>query len=180
MMKYLKHMLFYIMAATISGCGMVYTTQPVGERPSLIETGDWEGTWINEEKFLTINVLDETTGLLQISWIEKDMGQDKLESCKVHLLESGDWIFASIPDKDNPKRYLWGRIKQDEQQVVVWVPDSEKFQALVEEGKLPGKIEDSDVILGNLTSDHLKLITSKTESVLFEWDEPIIFRRFSK
>ena len=98
----------------------------------------------------------------------------------MHLLESGDWIFASIPDKDNLKRYLWGRIKQDGQQVVVWVPDSEKFQALVEEGKLPGKIEDSDVILGNLTSDHLKLITSETEGVLFEWDEPIIFRRFSK
>jgi hypothetical protein len=50
----------------------------------------------------------------------------------------------------------------------------------LEEGKLPDKIEDSDVILGNLTSAHLKLITSETEGVLFEWDEPIIFRRFSK
>jgi len=180
MMKYLKYMLFWIMAATITSCGFVYTPQPIGERPSLIETDAWEGTWINEEQFLTINVTDETEGLLQISWIKKDQGQVKLESCKVYLLESGDWIFASIPDKDNPKLYLWGRIKRVGQQIVVWVPDSEKFQALVEEGKLPGKIEDSTVLLGNLTSAHLKLITSETKGVLFEWDEPIIFRRFSE
>ena len=180
MMKYLKVMLFWIMAITITGCNVVYTTQPIGERPSLIETSDWEGTWINEEKFLTFNVLDKAKGLLRISWIEKDQGQVKLESCKVHLLESGDWIFASIPDKDNPKQYLWGRIKQDGRQVVVWVPDSEKFKTLVEEGKLPGRVEDNNILLGNLTSEHLKLITSETAGVLFEWDEPIIFRRFSK
>ena len=180
MMKYLKYMLFWIMAATITGCGYVYTTQPVGERPSLIETGDWEGTWINEDKFITITVLDETKGLLRLSWIEKDQGQLKLESSNLHLLESGDWIFASIPDKDNPKQYLWGRIKQDERQVVVWVPDLEKFKDLVEEGKLPGRIDNKNVMLGNLTSDHLKLITSETEDILFEWDEPIIFRRFSE
>jgi hypothetical protein len=178
--KYLKYMLFWIMAVTITGCGFVYTHQPIGERPSLIETGDWEGNWINEDKFLTINVLDETKGLLRISWIEKDQGEVKLESCNLHLLESGDWIFASIPDKDNPKRYLWGRIKQDERQVVVWLPDLEKFKGLVEEGKLPGRIDNKNVMLGNLTSDHLKLITSETEGVLFEWDEPIIFQKFIK
>ncbi len=176
-MKYLKYMLFWIMAVTISGCGFVYTTQPIGERPILIETSDWEGTWINEDQFITINVQDETKGLLQISWIEKKLGQVKLESCKVHLLESGDWIFASIPDKDNPEQYLWGRIKQDGRQVIFWVPDSEKFKTLVEEGKLPGKIEDNNVLLGNLTSEHLKLITSEATGILFEWDEPIVFRR---
>ncbi len=177
-MKYLKYMLFWIMAATITGCGFVYTPQPIGERPSPIETDAWEGTWINGEQFLTINVLDETKGLLRISWIANDNGQVKLESSNLHLLESGDWTFASIPDKDNPKQYLWGRIKQDERQVVVWVPDSEKFKSLVEEGKLPGKIDNKNVMLGNLTLDHLKLITSETEGVLFEWDEPIIFQKF--
>jgi len=179
-MKYLRHMLFWIMAATITGCGVVYTTQPIGEKPSLIEAKNWEGTWTNGEDFLTINVLDETNGLLQAAWIEHDQNQIKLESCKVHLLESGDWVFVSIQDKDNPKRYGWGRIKKDGQQVVVWLPDSVKFKTLVKEGQLPGRIENDDVVLGDLTSEHLKLITSETEGVLFEWDKPIVFRRFSK
>jgi hypothetical protein len=67
-MKFIKDMVFWILAVTITGCGFVYTPQPIGERPSLIETKDWEGTWINEEssslkysgrdKGLAANLLD--------------------------------------------------------------------------------------------------------------------------
>lgn len=179
-MKHFKDLLVWLTAATITGCGMVYTTQPIGENPYLIEKETWEGTWTNGENFLTINVLDEKNGLFQIAWIEDDQNPIKLESCKVHLLESGDWVFGSIQDKDNPKRYIWGRIKKNERQIVVWLPDPEKFKTLVGEGRLPGKIGDNEVVLGNLTSKHLKLITSEMEGVLFEWDEPIIFRRLNQ
>jgi len=178
-MKYFKYLPVWIIAAAVTGCGVVYTTQPIGEKPRLIEAGAWEGNWTNGEEYFTVSVLDEANGLLRLAWIERDQNPIKLESCNVHLLESGDWVFASIQDKDNSKRYLWGRIKKSDQQAVIWLPDSEKFKTLVEEGKLPGRIEDNGILLENLTSKYLKFITSEKAGVLFQWDEPIIFRRFS-
>ena len=42
-MKHVKYLPVWIIAAVVTGCGVVYTTQPIGEKPSLIEAGAWEG-----------------------------------------------------------------------------------------------------------------------------------------
>jgi len=40
----------WIIAATITGCSIVYTTQPIGDEPHRIEAVAWEGNWTNGEK----------------------------------------------------------------------------------------------------------------------------------
>ena len=49
------------------------------------------------------------------------------------------------------------------------------FARLVKNGTVPGKIDGDDVILDELTSQHLKRIMSGDQGVLFAWDEPIVF-----
>ena len=179
-MKLIKATLFWVIVTILTGCSIVYTTQPIGEQARPIETEKWEGTWTNGEEVITIYVLDETKGLLQVAWLETDEDQLTLESYKVYLLESGDWLFASIQDEDNPKWYDWGRIKIEGRQLIFWLPNPEKFKVLVEKGLLPGRIHDDDVVLGDLTAQHLQLITSEKEGVLFEWESPVILIKLGK
>lgn len=52
---------------------------------------------------------------------------------------------------------------------------------LVEKGALPGIAEsDGNVVLGDLTSEHLKLITSSAKGALLDWEEPTVLIRLSR
>lgn len=159
------------------GCNAVYSTKPVGEKVVSISAEDWDGTWIDSELStpVTIEVMDAQKGLLKAAWIEKMA----LESCEVQLLESGEWMFGNLKDKDRPNLFVWGRIKKDHSQIILWFPEVSKIRELVEAGKLPGSVDkEGDVTLGDLTAEHLARITSK-DSPLFEWDEPVILVRLS-
>jgi hypothetical protein len=52
---------------------------------------------------------------------------------------------------------------------------------MVQNGVLPGTVdENGDITLGELSADHIKVITSETRGVLFNWDDPIVFIRLTK
>ncbi|MBN2431888.1 MAG: hypothetical protein JXQ27_10445 [Acidobacteria bacterium] len=161
----------------VLGCNAVYSTKPVGETVIPVKAEDWEGTWFNKDGTVRLAIHDAEQGILQLAWIEKM----KLESYQVRLLGAGDWLFANIRETGETERYLWARIVRDGEQINLWVPAVEKIRVLVEKGRLPGTVEDSGtLILGDLTTDHLRLITSEAEGVLFEWDKPIVLLRLTR
>jgi hypothetical protein len=171
-----------LVVLALSGCSAVYVTQPMGEKPWRIEAQDWDGTWIHKEGSVTVKVLDGENGVLRIASIEPKEKDLVFETHDVQLRQSGSCIFASTKadsSTDEP-RYLWARLKRDGKQVIVWLPAGPEFKALVQAQKLPGRSEgESDVILDNLESRHLSIIAREQEGVLFAWDEPIVFLRFS-
>jgi len=159
------------------GCNAVYSTRPVGETVPPVKAEEWEGTWFNKDGAVCLTVQNAEQGLLQLAWIEKM----KLESYEVRLLGAGDWLFANIRETGEPERYLWARIVRDGEQINLWVPSVEKIRALVEKGRLPGTVEDGGTVtLGELTADHLRLITGEGEGVLFEWDKPVVLLRLTR
>jgi hypothetical protein len=119
--------------------------------------------------------------MLHVAWVE-DM---ELNEYDVFLLESGDWLFFNLTEEEEdgeaPPGYFWGRIKNDGNSIILWEPEINKFRALVREGILPGEAKksgknnehESDVILGELTADHLQIIMSGEKGVLFDWDKPM-------
>ena len=167
----------------IAGCSSVYSINPVGEKPAQIDAALWDGNWLGADGVMTIKVIDADGGILQVAWIE-DM---KLEKYQVYLMESGNWLFFNLKDEDQEgdeedPGYFWGRIKKDDNSITLWDPDISKFRALVTEGVLPGEAKksgkdnehDSDVILGELTAEHLRIIVSEEKGVLFDWDDPLV------
>ncbi|MBI3917065.1 MAG: hypothetical protein HY322_08670 [Betaproteobacteria bacterium] len=71
--------------------------------------------------------------------------------------------------------------------VVIWVPEAGKFGRLVADGIFPGELQGtgsslfgSDVHLGNLTPEHMVIITSEKHGVLFLWDRPLMYRRIAR
>jgi hypothetical protein len=76
--------------------------------------------------------------------------------------------------------YTWVKVEKDGGQIVVWDPDLEKFRALVKEGKLPGKIDEKNVLLDALGPEHVQMVTSSEEGVLFDWQSPAVLIRVVK
>ena len=121
------------------------------------------------------------------AWIE---GME-LESYDTLIRQSEGWLFFNIKDKSEDSDehgYFWGRIKRDGNTILLWDPDVEKFRSLVREGVLPGEVKksgdnkekDSDVILGELSAEHIRVLTSGEHGVLFNWDKPLVLIKLSE
>lgn len=169
-----------LMVALILGCAAVTSVAPVGERPKEISRNEWSGTWIHKSHSMTIKVLNEQKGLLQVAWVEEKEGGLKLESHQVAIRESGEWIFGNVKEKEDAASFHWALMKKEVGQIIVWTPDPTHFRKLVQTGVLRGKAEKYDVILEKLTSDDLKGILSGDQGVCFEWQNPFVFFRLGK
>ena len=160
----------------------------MGEKAAVLDPEEWNGTWTGSEmssgSISRIKVIDEKNGILQVAVIEDDKDKLELSVMKIHVRESGGWQFYTLDeeDEDDSKLYNWGRIEKDDKQIIVWQPDVSKFDDLVEQKILPGDIDEKgNVILGKLTTEHYKLITSGEKGVLLDWEEPFAyFRLFSE
>ena len=151
----------------------------MGEEPLLLKHDEWEGTWMNAEGSGVIKVLDVEGGHLRLAWVEDSGKELRFEKIDAHLRSSGEFIFANVRDEDSGL-YTWVKVAKDGGQIVVWDPDVEKFRALVKDGKLPGKIDDKNVVLDELDPEHVQMITSSAEGVLFDWENPAVLIRVVK
>ena len=176
--------------ALLGGCRAVYVSQPIGDAPEDIQAdaADWEGSWLGPEGMtLTVHVADGTNGFLNVGYVESSKEGLKVESFNVYLRSCAkEWTFASMlpASETNETRYLWGRIKKDDRMIILWPPDVSKFDDLVTRGCLPGTVSNAthstSVYLGSLGTNHLDLIRSETNGVLFVWDQPLVFLKLSK
>ena len=170
------------LAMVLSACSAVLVREPIGEAPYPVQREEWEGEWIQEDGLTIIRVTDEGEGTLLIAGVEEDDDALRLETLKVTLRQSGGWVFASLRDETasgKEDEYVWGRVRKDDNLIVVWLPDADKFKRLIEEGILPGETGDG-ILLTDLKKEHYEIITSEAQGVLFEWDEPMILRRVSR
>jgi len=170
-----KLILVGLLLLTACGCNAVLSKRPVGDNPARIETKEWEGTWTTADGAVRLEVLDASQGILRASWVEDGKsGTPALKSAEIEIRESGGWLIASARE-DKGRGYFWGRIKNQDRQIIVWSPDERLFAKAVKDGVLPGRVEGEDVILDDLKPHHLKIITATEKGLLFSWDRPSIF-----
>ena len=177
-MRYVKCVLAALLVLAFTGCSPVYVPTPLGEEPACLKAEEWDGTWQSTEGSVVMKVTDSEKGLLRIT---EDTGNLEFESLDVLLRTSGDWMFGSVKDEESKDvvRYLWARVKRDEGQVILWLPDTEKFKGLVSNGTLPGKVEGDEVHLGELSAAHLAILTSSSQGVLLNWENPLVLIRMA-
>jgi hypothetical protein len=163
------------------GCNSIISKHPLGEKPARIVAKDWEGNWESSDGAVTVKVVDADKGLLKAFWIEDEkQGSPVMKTADVELRESGGWLFASTREEGKNRGYLWGRIKNEDRQIIVWLPDENMFKQMVKESVFPGMLDGDGVLLEELTPRHLKLITTSEKGVLFEWDKPAVFVKMGK
>ena len=165
-----------LLLATVCGCSSVITKSPVGEKPAKIVAKEWEGNWVGTDVSVNVKVVDADKGILRAFWMEDDnQGFPAMKTADVELRESGNWLFANSTEEDKDRGYIWGRIKNEDRQIIIWPPDDGLFAQCVKEGVFPGKLDANAIILDELKPQHLKIITSGGRGVLFSWDKPTVF-----
>jgi hypothetical protein len=170
---------------SVLGCHPVQSGAPVGSRPVPLVAEDWNGTWCGDDGDpVRFRVVDSANGVLRMSGIEIEEGEARWKHSYLYLRTAPgveNWIFLSVADElseDEPPSYYWARVKRKGEFLLVWFPDPAKFESLVEDGMLPGEIDDDrDVRLGELDDAHLALIAGEESGALFEWDDPHILWR---
>lgn len=164
-----------LMLLATCGCNAVISKRPVGENPARIVAKEWEGNWVTSDGAVRLKVLDADKGILRATWLEDDKnGNPALKTVEIEVRESGGWLLANTRE-DKGRGYVWGRVQNEDRQIIVWSPDDRLFAQAVKDGIFPGRVEGNEVILGNLKPQHLKIITSTERGVLFSWDKPSIF-----
>lgn len=170
-----------MIALAVCGCSQVASVTPLGEHPKAILQSDWDGTWVTKGQSVRIKVTDPQQGVLQVAWVEEKGGRFVLESYQIEMREAGPWTFGNFKNQESPASYLWGLVKNDQGQIIIWTPDPKYFEKQVQAGVLPGKVgKHGDVVLEKLTSEQLKAMMSAGRGVGFDWMDPIVFFRLGK
>lgn len=176
-MKLLRFVGSTLALLLLTACTAVYVEEPIGGAPLVLDPEAWEGTWLLSEMAVVAEVIDQEEGLLRFAWVEKDFGgRLGLETAVFQFREGDGWIFATMleygSDEAESSGYPWGIAMQGDEQLLILLPDVEKFRALVEAGTLPGRLDDDeDVHLGPLDANHLARILSDEHAFLFNLDE---------
>ena len=179
----------------ITGCSSVMSTRPVGEAPLALVSEEWSGTWTDSEGFLEVRVVDPEAGRIEAAWIETHDSGFELERVEVSLRSGGDAVFANVLESANDDGdaaetveggagdeaaplFAFVRVAREGDKLVLWWPEVEAFRELVEAGKLPGKVTDGkDVVLDQLSSGQLGLLTSDDSASLYDWKDPRVLLR---
>jgi len=173
--RQLKLVLVVLTLLAIPGCNAVISKRPVGEKPARIVARDWEGDWVTTDGVVKLKVLDPEKGIIKASWLEDDKsGNPALKVAEIELRDFGGWLFANTKE-DKGRGYVWGRIRNEDRQIIVWSPDEKSFAQAIKDGTFPGRLDGDEVILDELKPTHLKIITSNERGVLFSWDKPSVF-----
>jgi hypothetical protein len=174
--RYWKLAIAGLLLATVCGCSSVKSRRPIGEKPARIVAREWAGNWVTPDGSVEVKVIDAEKGMLKVFWLEDDnQGIPAMKIAEVELRESGEWLFANTREEGKARGYLWGRIKNEDRQIIVWSPDDRLFAQYVRNGVFPGRLDGDEVILEELKPQHLKIVTSGEKGVLFSWDKPIVF-----
>ena len=186
-----------VMAALfLSGCEAVFTQQPLGDEVVKLDRDLWQGTWLGDEVVVLTTVLDDDKGLLQAAWVERGQDGARFEAVTGSVRRSGDVLFLNMEhqktDADTASdeaagrpgdhsgfasEYYWARIENDGRKAVFWWPDVGRIRLAVQQGSLPGRIEqDQDVILGPLDATQLARINDPSSGLL-DWSRPVTLIR---
>jgi hypothetical protein len=171
------------LVVALPACGAVLVEQPAGDTPLALDPEAWEGAWVLDGDLYMARVVDSERGELEIAAIDKDAdGEFVFEKMTLLLRDGGDWIIGNLRDEEwEESGFAVAVGKLQEDQLLILLPDIDKFRALVEAGTLPGRVEGDSLLLEPLDAEHLALILPGEHGNLFDLDDGIgVARRVAK
>lgn len=177
----MKRFYLFVLSAcllALSGCHSVTSPYLVGKQPASINPEMWNGKWGPEcsgEDAVQIEVLDKDRGILRATVLNPKDPPEVVE-CSLRTA-GGDLNFVNAKMQKEQDYHPWLVRNEGGKMIILWSPDYDKFKSLVEKGILPGESAGGDISLGLFKPEHLDLITSEKEGVLFDWKHPVVLIR---
>ncbi|MCK4564261.1 MAG: hypothetical protein KAU94_06285, partial [Verrucomicrobia bacterium] len=106
-------------------------------------------------------------------WEDEDF---QLTKCRLHFTKYNDTLYVCMPvEPGETNQYLFMEFTVDDGKALVWAPDEDVFEELVEMDILSGEVNSSGVELGGPAKEILELIS--TNSAAFNYKEPTQLRK---
>jgi hypothetical protein len=178
---------------TLIGC-LIESQEPVGETPAIINTQEWEGTWVSHESDAGTRVLqifNPPQGIFLMKhkkWNAKKK-EENFETSWLYLRQSGDMLFASWREVGTSTFFWGGRIEnramEDRGRVMLlWLPKEGVISLLIKKGDLPvswvGEKGKKYQILGPLLPHHYQVLRDHEQEIFFKGNKPIVLVRLAK
>lgn len=191
-------------AMFLHGCAYITAETPVGEQPVHLAAEDLAGAWHGDNVTVTFEPVNAAEGRYRAQWTED--GRQKLLDLllRAHQPTPGSggqpWRLWNVnvadfqasegtgPDLDlanstddaggeRHDHYYWGRFRLEGDRLIAWAPSAARLAPLVETGTLPGELDEDNVRLGTLTTEHLDIISGNDHGVLLDWEYPLVLYR---
>ncbi len=179
----------------VTGCSSVTSQYPVGLENYPLTADAWNGTWFSDEAAITIQVTDAEKGIVQLAWIEKNLDKLKFESFTCRIMKGRKWLYGNVlPAADESKKagehYFWGKLKKEDNKIIIWHPSVAAFREAVATKRLQaiptdqGKTKEerfSDDSIHIIDGPEVLIdLVESSDSTYFEWEEPTILIRMGK
>ena len=139
---------FALLMLISGGCSVVVIDEPVGDQLTPEQLQEFVGVWVNTKgdpspvEFRAANDGRLITGNLK--WDEEQQKFEvEIQVLLPRRLASQTWLY--FPDSKLENRHLFVRVElQEDQRMVIYLPEPDGFRAAVESGTLPGRVEVTD------------------------------------
>lgn len=129
-----------------ASCSSVVSLYPVGKERVVLESHEWDGTWLADENVVKMKVMDREKGIVQMAWIEESGNELLPKFVTFQVLKGGKWMYATVLEMEGKKAegaYYWGVVKKEQGRIVFFYPSVTAFQQAAESKRIKAVIEGS-------------------------------------
>ncbi len=174
-MKNLRVILLLIFVPALYACATITSTQMLGENVYLLDPMEWDGTWIIEKDSFQLEVVDKIAGKIEI----RSIAGNKVEVNTLFIRQSGKSNYINFIDEEN--NYFFAKFKKNKNQVIVWLPSKNEFQQAIKNNEIEGNINKRGDVQTTASSESFnKYVTANSRIMIFQYEEPGVFRRLSE
>lgn len=172
----LKALVLIVLLLVVVACDSVRSTNQLGETTYPLTVGEWDGTWLTGDGSLVLEVKDTKTGEIEIMFIEKG----EIEKHTIFVRQNGSDTYMNLIDED--KLYLFAKFKKSTNQIIIWLPLAKEIKLAINNKQLEGVISEggSDLIIKSDKSRLNKYFIVNKSKILFDYEEPVIFRKLNR
>ena len=148
------------------------------------QQNELRGSWLFQNSIIHMEFPDDNKAKLAIThW---DDGQFKLGEAELLFtnIENKSYISLRVqPENKSRENYSILRYKLDDENLLLWHPNVEAFEVLIQEKDIEGEIEkdnQSTNILVSSSSESLLKLYRTNVNVKYNYEEPLILRRVTE
>jgi hypothetical protein len=168
-----------LVLCTMIGCSTVTSVNPIGRPLENDLSAELTGTWMGAEGN-QLQIHCDSTGRLSYAVTEwkDDQGAFVLESGDGTLTSIGNRVFFNYVENREGERptHSFLLLRAIDGQLIVWLPNVDEFQKLVEEKVLVGDLEEgsqaTNVVLTGTSEEIATAFENLDLAKLFDWSEP--------
>ncbi|MFV2005639.1 MAG: hypothetical protein ACC650_10550 [Gammaproteobacteria bacterium] len=171
-MKNLKLLSVLVLLAFLGACTTVKSVNQLGKDNYILDKDEWEGTWIAGDGSLQLYIVDIKLAEIEIVFIEKG----EIKKYQVFLRQNGKDSYMNLVAEDG--RYYFAKYIKRKNQIITWLPSIKMLKTAISNRKLEGIInEEKDLLIKSDKNTLNKYFIENKGKMLFEYEEPFVFRK---